>query len=187
MKKFGHKIDIDTGYCVLCGFAASDIFANEIYCIKQERKGKIMKTRTELRNMVAMIADDVVTIDCCFSKYGQKTYKYKATKSFVASLEKDDLVIVATKDDNKLGFSVVRFVAADDFCDMENIETIEYLWAIQKVDNALYEKLIAEEDVLTDRLDKVQRKNMKDKMVEALLGSSEDVKALGTFTIEKGE
>lgn len=146
--------------------------------VKRERKNA-MKTKTQLMNMAAMLADDIVTVKCRFSKAGQD-YTYKASRTLAETLEKGDRV-VATKDDH-VGFTCVAVWEVEDECLLDD-ENQTYQWLIAKVDTAEAERLKTFDEGAAEQLRKAQRKSAKRAILKTLSDDLNEEDIQGTFAL----
>lgn len=121
-----------------------------------------MKSKNELRNIAAMLSDDVVSVECVFHG-NDKAYTYKAEKSM--RLAEGDLVAVSHTSG---GFKVIRVKAVHKECLLPDPEEYDYQWIIAKLDETRFDELRRWEDEVADELYIAQRSNAKRQMLEAL-------------------
>lgn len=140
-----------------------------------------MKTKNELKNVAAMLADNVVSVTACYSLAG-RMYTFKATREFAQTLRKDDAVI-ASSNKSEMPFAVVFVVAVGNDCILEEGANINYCWLFQKVDNALYAEITESENQFVDDLYEAQKRSLRDKMLNALTLSENDREKFKQVTI----
>lgn len=121
-----------------------------------------MKTKSEFRNIAAMLSDEIVSVACTFHT-GGKEYTYKAERTL--ELNKGDLVVVSANDG---GYKVVTVVDAHKDCMLEDADTVDYQWVLSVVSPARLEELQAWEDKIADDLYYQQRAHAKKQMLAAL-------------------
>jgi len=150
-----------------------------------------MKNKNELRNIAAMIADNVVSVECSFymkSNYNgnsQKLYSFKATKAFAKTLTIGELVI-GKVNKAEMPFAVVCVQKVHDECLLEKPEEFVYGWIFQKVDTMVYDDIVYEENRIVEDLYSSQKRAMRSKVIESLAISQEDREKFANVAIGSG-
>lgn len=133
-----------------------------------------MKSKLELKNIAAMVTDDIVSVQCSFTKSSTaKTYTYKCKVELAEQLTKGDLVVAQSRD--KLA-TVVHVVEVEPMCLLDDPTTIDYLWVYQKIDTEALEKLLEWEENVIDFLHKKQRVKQQQEILAALDVEVGDIK-----------
>lgn len=117
-----------------------------------------MKSRRELRNIAAMIDDNVVSVRCKFTLSGTN-YVFLCTTDLASSLKEGDFVIVTCSPKAKpnLGYAVCTVNSVDATCDIEPDAEYEYQWILSKIDTERGKKLGEWQDSVADTLMARQR------------------------------
>ena len=132
----------------------------------------IMKSKLEMRNTAAILSDDIVSVECKFSKHATKVYTYKCRRELAESLKKDDVVIVGHS--SQPG-AVVIVKEIHRECDLPDAANMEYNWIVQKMDTAELKVLHDWDEQAESQLYKMQRKHQQAQLVKSLgLGDEVD-------------
>lgn len=133
-------------------------------------------------SVAAILSDKVKAVGVTFSPAARREHSanpsgrlftYKTT----LDLKVGDLVLVPVSDNTEMGkdrqygetaFGMKVAEVAEVDADLEFSSNINYKWVIQYVDMVAYEKLLENEKVAIGELRKIERKQYKAKMVEAL-------------------
>lgn len=140
-----------------------------------------MKTKTQLTNLASMLADDIVTVKCKFSKSGQE-YTYKADRAFAGTLEKGDRCVATKGGNDHVGFVCVVVNEVEDECLLDD-ENQEYQWLLSKVDTAEAERLQTFDEGSSEQLRKAQRKSAKRALLKTLSDDMGEDDIQGAFAL----
>lgn len=120
-------------------------------------------------NLIALI-QDVKTVAVKFKDTPNKTYTYKVKPEWGVVVG-DELVVASPRDGN----TIVQVVEVHEVTDIPLGTTIKYKWAVQKVDNASYLELVAEEAVQASKLRELQHKaEVKKQIAELITGLGDE-------------
>ncbi len=152
--------DEDRLGCQKCLHAYSEI------CDFLENK---MSEDRKLAAAAVLVAEGVTTIKCKGDLTQSLAYTYKATRELVEQLSEGDLVLVECKSDCT-GFTLSRFVGADDSADVSLDGDVDYKWAVARVENpdATFQHLKSAEDQIVSRLKAARRANVRAQSLNAL-------------------
>lgn len=120
-----------------------------------------MKTRMQLRNYSAILADDVVTVTCTyFTSPDMKPYTFLCKRDLALTLEKGDTVIAQNdRKSPKDGSAAIVYVhSVHREVVLDDPENIEYRWVYQKVDVAEGERLVEQQNRFADDMYAKQRR-----------------------------
>lgn len=133
-----------------------------------------------------MVNENYTTIRCVFAVdrtsqhtqkgYGVQHYTFKCLKAFALELTVGDHVICVKLNGD---LRVVKVVEIDDFA--ENLlDTQQYSFVFQKVDEELVKQFINHENALVDKLLSAQRRQSQQQVLTALNLSADDLKLVTT-------
>lgn len=132
-----------------------------------------MKSREELKNIAAMLADNLVTVHCEYSIDAKTTYTFKATKEFAETLRRG-MPVIAQSNKMEQPFSIVYVVKIDNECFLEENSSSKYCWLLHRVDESILGMLTKEEEDIVEKLYASQKRALKAKLLENLAITADD-------------
>lgn len=135
------------------------------------------RTMSKIENIAIIANDNLTTVKAAFSwaNSNDKTYTFKAERTFASTLKADDYIVV----DSKNGLSIARVVSVDEFADVEPESDVDYRWAFAKVDRSELDRLIKSEADIVRQLKTAQRENIKSAALRGL-GITDGALQIGT-------
>lgn len=131
-----------------------------------------MKSQRELKNIAAMLSDDITSVTCVFhEKNDAKKYTFKCTVKLANTLKTGDYVLVEQNqkvEHSPIDLRMAKVVSIDKECILDHVETTDYMWVVTKVDTAELKELHEWENELARQLQTKQRKHAKQQMLDAM-------------------
>ena len=127
-----------------------------------------MKSLKELRNIAAILSDEIVSVQCSFeTEQTGKSYTFLATYTLAQTLRKDDLVVAHTNNMSK-PVAVLRVVEVDRSCLLDCPDRYVYCWLVQKVNVVELDRLNSWSDAAGEQLYEAQRSRAQQAMLAEL-------------------
>ena len=125
-------------------------------------------TMSHLSNALAILSEDVITIQVVFKATKDRTFTYKALREH--NIEVGDVVVVPAAREG-ITYSLARVVGVDDYCNIQADTEILYKWIVCKVDPAQHTALLERDNKVHD-LAKASMVNAEKEKARAMLEST---------------